>query len=541
MRPFTLFLVALSIFVQPLVAGDEPIPAFTIMVPMRDGTELPTDIYLPDMQAKGLPCILLRSTAGRKAFPWREYAHLTKLGYCVAIQDTRSAIDPEGKTIPFWADGWGVERDGYDAVEWLASSIYTNGKIGTIGFSQSGITQQMMAPTAPPSLKCQYIGVAPGSLYHYAVFNGGQFLKAQVESWMGYYARDPSHLSYMRNQPYYNAFWDAFDAIKRADQVCVPAMHYSGWYDIFVQGTIDNFTQLQEHGGDGARGKQKLVIGPWTHFWPSTMKLGDFEVPANAQQMPMEYLPQNWFAYYLKGEENNIDDLPSVMYYTMGPLDGSPSKGNVWHSAASWPPPSTQTAFYLTKDMTLTTDKQSTESEIFVYDYDPNDHVPTRGGRNLFIESGPMDQQEIESRSDVYAFTSQPLNQDTEVTGRLHAKLFISSTHADTDVIIRLCDVYPDGRSILISDAAVRTGTLKKNNTPQQVIPLNFDLWSTSLVFAKGHRIRLSVSSSNYPRYEKNHNLGILTKHNEPADVATNAIHVGGTHASHLMLPIVER
>ncbi len=229
-----------------LLIGQDLIPNETIQIPMRDGFLLPADVYLPDVNAEKLPCILLRSPAGRKAPSWQNFALLAKLGYAVVIQDTRSAVDVEGKTMPFWSDGWGKDQDGYDTVEWLAKSAYTNGKIGTVGFSALGITQLLMAPTAPPALKCQYIGVAASSLYHHGIFPGGQLLKHQVESWLGLYAKDTSVLNHVCNQPFYNYFWSHFNCLPHANRVKVPGFLYGGWYDTFIQGTIDAFVARQQ-------------------------------------------------------------------------------------------------------------------------------------------------------------------------------------------------------------------------------------------------------------------------------------------------------
>ena len=201
------FIILLVFCFFHLSAKDVPTPDLTLNIPMRDGVELTTDIYLPDPEAKNLPCILLRGPGGRQASTAICYASLAKEGYVIAIQDTRSAIDHEGKTLPYYSDGWGMHQDGYDAVQWLAKHPLTNGKIGTLGLSNMGITQLLMAPTAPPALKCQYIGVAAASLFHHAIFSGGKFLKNQVEGWLNLCAKDPSVLNFILSQPDYNDFW----------------------------------------------------------------------------------------------------------------------------------------------------------------------------------------------------------------------------------------------------------------------------------------------------------------------------------------------
>lgn len=504
-------------------------PDATIMMPMRDGTQLPTDIYLPAPEAEKLPCILIRSPTGRYTQSIHAFAPLAKLGYVVAVQETRSSLDTEGKTLPYYSDGWGEQKDGYDAVEWLAKSNYTNGKIGTLGNSALGITQLMMAPSAPPSLKAQYIMVAPASMYHHAIYPGGQLCKSQVEGWLSLHAKDPSVKAFLHNQPNYNAFWMNFDTIPMASSVKVPAIIWGGWYDTFIQGTIDSFLARQNHGGVGAKGKQKLVIGPWFHMWPTTMKLGDFEVPMAGRATPVDISPKRWFDFYLKGIQNGAETTSPVTYYVMGPFDGTPSSGNVWRQTDVWPVPAKVTSYYLAAPNRLVGEWVGLDKEhTFDYAYKANDPVPTIGGGNLFLESGPKDQRSIESRDDVIVFTSDPLPQDLEVTGRLSAKLYVSSDLPRADVAVRLTDVYPDGRSILLADGLTHSH-VEANGKPVEV---EVDLWSTSVVFAKGHRIRVSISASNYPRFEK-HQV-------EEGKVVKCKLYTGGAYRSQLLLPIVK-
>lgn len=527
------FTTLVSLF--SFVGADEIKPDKTIMVPMSDGTELTTDIYLPSPDAKNLPCILLRGPAGRHTISATRFAELAKAGYVVAIQDTRSAN--EGKCLPFYTDGWGKQQDGYEAVEWLAKHPLTNGKIGTLGLSNMGITQILMAPTAPPALKCQYIGVAAASLYHHAIFPGGQLLKNQVEGWLTLIGKEPSVLKFVVDQSDYNDFWEGLNAMKVAHRVTSPAVHQGGWYDTFIQGTIDAFVTRQEFGGPGAKGKQKLLIGPWVHRWPSSMKLGDFDVPKEGIEPPVDMGPKRWFDFYLKGIPNKAEEIPAVVYYVMGPFDGSPSSGNKWKTAESWPVPHVDTPFYLSAGNLLSENSAPKEESVVTYKHNIHDPVPTIGGRNLFIESGPMDQRPIEERKDVVVFTTPPLEEDLEVTGHILAKLVFSSDQEDTDVAVRLTDVYPDGRSILISDALSRTHRVpsKDNETTKEI---DVDLWSTSMVFAKGHRIRISITGSNFPRFEKNING---SGGNGEIAWITHRLHIGGKNPSRLILPVVRK
>lgn len=526
-----------------IVYAEEIKPTLTIMIPMRDGKELSTDLYLPSPDARGLPCILLRSPAGRDAAHWKPFAQMAHAGYVIAIQDTRSALDKEGKTLPFMADGWGKLQDGYDTVEWLANSPYTNGKIGTWGSSALGITQLLMAPSQPPHLLCQYMMMSAASLYHHCLFPGGQLLKNQVEGWLGLYAPDPGVLHYICHRPFYNEFWKQLNALDVAHHVKVPGLHIGGWFDTFLQGTLEAYVSRQNAGGEGAKGMQKLVMGPWTHFWPASQELGDFSIPEKGLQPPYDVSPKTWFDHYLKGIDNSIEKIPNVIYYVMGPFDGSPSSGNVWRTSDAWPIPATSTPFYLTENNVL----QSIlpKDGKLSYLYDPCQPMETQGGRNLFLKSGPVDHKALENRKDILVFTAPALEEDIEVTGILKAKLYFTTDQKDTDLIMHLCDVYPDGRSILISEGGYRFATMQgvKNNQkqPNQPMEAEIDLWATSIVFAKGHSIRVTVSSSNYPRYEKNMNVGLFGCHSGKFHVAHNTLYVGTKYPSHIILPIVKK
>ncbi len=541
--PLSLLFLFLILLTLQGIEAQEIKPDLTIKIPMRDGIELPTDLYLPSPEARGLPCILLRSPSGRHQPYWQGLLPLAKAGYVIAIQETRNVLDPEGKTFPFLSDGWDKLQDGYDTVEWLAKSPYTNGKIGTWGLSALGITQLLMAPTQPPHLCCQYIMFAASSLYHQGLFPGGQLLKNQTEGWLGYYARDMGILGYLSQRAFYDDFWKLFNTLEVAPRIQVPGFHLAGWYDTFLQGSLTAFKSRQEQGGEGARGKQKLVIGPWTHFWPFSEHFGDFEMPPAGKSPPWDISPKHWFDHYLKGISNGMDRAAAVTYYVMGPFDGSPSSGNIWRTSDVWPIPAVETSFYLTPDFALAPSPPQEEGKRS-YRYDPAHPIPTLGGRNLFLESGPKDQRAIETRDDVLVFTSPKLEEDCEVTGALLAKLFFSSDREDTDLVVRLSDVYPDGKSVLIAEGGARLGVLRKEKKEaklqEEPLEVEIDLWSTSLVFAKGHAIRLSISSSSYPRYEKNRNIGLVGANKGKEQVAHQTIYMGGKRASRLLLPIIK-
>ena len=554
----------------------DPVPQQTESVAMRDGVRLATDIYLPSPDAKGLPCILMRTPYGRTRYN-RETGSMAQWGYAVAIQDTRGRFDSQGKAMAFQSDGWGERQDGYDTVEWLARQPFCNGRVATVGASAMGITQNLMAPAAPPSLVCQYILVAPASLYHEASYAGGVLRKKQVEDYLRGQAH-PDALQLTLDHPQYDAHWRAYDTIPLAGRVRVPAIHYGGWFDTFSEGTIRGFVARQNHGGEGARGRQKLVMGPWTHGGPSKTEFGDFELPEAARRVPIDISARRWFDHHLMDKPNGIDTIPPIIYYVMGPMDGSPSSGNVWRTAKRWPVPTVATPFYLAADGKLTRESAPINAGRVVYTYDPADPTPTHGGRNLTLPAGPKDQRRVESRSDVVTFTTGPLTSDLEIAGRVTARVFFSTEARDIDMAVRLCDVYPDGRSILIAEGIRRLSHRaapvlepvtsrvapalepvtsrvapvlepvwlchQRSDHPatswdfvppvQEPVPpiteVEVDLWSTAIVFAKGHRIRVSISSANYPRWQANPNVG-----EKPA---RNTIYLGKDRPSRLVLPV---
>ncbi len=540
MRNFFLIFAALFLSTQGFAETEEIKPDRTIMISLRDGEELPTDLFFPkDHNGEPLPCILVRTPRSRPVSN-PIYGPMAEWGYVVAIQDTRNVVDVDGSAVPYITD----QMDGYDTVEWLANADFTNGKIGTIGKSALGITQLLMAPSAPDALKCQYITVGAPSLYHHAIYPGGQLRKIQIEGWLGDHSRNGATGELLSEHRQYDEFWNFVDSVAKADEINASAIHYGGWYDTFSQGTIDAFTSRQTKGGELAKGKQKLIMGPWTHHnSPEVRKLGDFTVPTGLEKLPDSFLAKQWFASQLKGEHNEIDEMPAVTYYVMGPFDGSPSKGNVWKTAESWPVPAEEVAFHLTPELELL-DGSTPEGEThFSYIYDRDDPTPTIGGRNLFLEAGPKDQRPLEERGDVIVFTSRPLAEDLEVTGRIKANIHFASEQLDTDLVVRLTDVYPDGRSILISDGITNINTLLSDEQKEalkkgEATEVEVDLWSTSIVFGRGHRIRVSVSSANYPRYEKALHKAFVNGKLIPS-VTKNKIFVGKDHDSRIVLPVV--
>jgi hypothetical protein len=514
------------------------------MVAMRDGTRLATDVYLPAREGS-FPVILLR-TPYNKNMGAGIGAEGTRHGYAVVIQDTRGRFASEGQNFPFEGDGWWENRwDGYDTLEWIAAQPWCNGKIGTMGGSALGITQLLLAGTGTSRLACQQIHVGAPSGYHDLAFTGGTLRKAMVENWLAATNHHPDSLKVWVSHPTYDSYWQQRDLTRRFQKVNVPALHVGGWYDIFCQGTIDAFNGYQTQGGPKARGKQKLLMGPWTHGIFQE-KVGELSFP-NAKHPPNRVDDMwRWFDHYLKGADTGIEKEAPVTYYVMGDTTDPTAPGKEWRTADRWPPSGAKKIpFYFHSDRTLSQAKPSAQAKPLTYTYDPKNPVPTQGGPQLTLKAGAWDQRAIESRSDVLVFTSEPLAEPLEVTGRVSVELWASSDCPDTDFVAKLCDVYPDGRSMNVCEgilrARFREGFDKERLLrPGNVYRFRIDLWSTSIVFNKGHRLRVHITSSNAPGWDPNPNTGAPFRANQQMQIAHNTLYIDNKRPSHILLPVME-
>ncbi len=512
-----------------------------LQLPMRDGTLLATDLYLPNTPPP-YPVLVVRTPYNKEALK-AVGEDAVRRGYAMVIQDTRGRFASQGQNLPFEGDGWWDNRtDGADTLEWVARQPWCNGKIGTLGGSALGINQMMLAGTGTRHLHAQHLVVATPNLYQ-ALFPGGVLKKALAEDWLRQQKFDPSALEWWTRHPAYDGFWQARDATRRSAQVNAPAVHVGGYYDIFAQGTIDAFVGYQTRGGRSARGKQKLLMGPWTHGVLQT-KVGDVQFP-NADKPPCTFHDAwRWFDHHLKGEPNGVDKEPTVVYYVMGAVDEPNAPGNEWRTAEQWPPlPTRATPLYLYADGRAGF-SQPTAGATRTYRYDPANPVPTLGGRELTIPAGIKDQRPIENRPDMLVFTTDPLSEPLEVVGRIKAVLWVSTNVPDTDFFVRLCDVYPDGRSYNIAEGVLRARYHRSLSRepllqPGRLYRLEIDLWSTAMVFNKGHRLRVHITSSSAPGYDPNPNTGEPLRQHTHTRVALNTVHFSPRYPSQVILPVV--
>ena len=522
-----------------------PVSERQVMAPMRDGVKLSVWLYTPPGEGPW-PVLFeqryanLRSDSTRKAA-----AELAGHGFVVALVNYRGTWDSEGKWVGYRTIGWGELQDGYDICEWLATQPWSTGKVGTFGASQGGYAQNFLAVTQPPHLVCQYMTDTGLSLFHEGYRIGGTTRPERFDA-LAKVCRNPEdNLELLREwdrHPHYDDYWEDEDCSLHFDKMNVPCFTIGSWYDFMNQGSIASFLGRQHAGGPNSRGKQQLIIGPWLHGRLNKgNRVGDLVYPENAVWAEIPHMVR-WFNHYLKGEENGVEREPAVRYYVMGAVDEPGAPGNQWRTADDWPPAATPIHAYLHEQGTLSLAPPTKNESSTSYVSDPH-HPMSIPGTSF---PGATDARAFESQSEVRTFTTAPLTEPIELTGRIRAELSVSSTAPDTDFIVRVSDVYPDGRSILIVDypwrARYRDGfDHEVLMEPGKIHEIAFDVGWLSQIFNKGHRIRVTIASTGAPLYEPNPQTGGPQTIDALGDavVATNTIHHEREHASRLVLPAI--
>lgn len=535
-------------------------------IPMRDGAKLAADLYLPSDYSKqkypgGLPTMLITTPYDRTregpAKIWREC--FLRNGYAFVAQDMRGMYASS-------AGGKGASRhgDGYDTIEWIAKQPWSNGKIGMLGYSHLGAVQYETAITTPPHFTCAIPSQAPANYYTDSYFPE-KFRKADMETLLrGQFTSRTEQLLNRRTRSR-----ESIDI----SQFNIPMIHSGGWFDFYKEGGVEMFRACQRDGGPGAKGNQKLILGPWGHGvlqeqdpgTPLTLP-GGHTFPANAKFDWEKEIWLPWFNHWLKGKQTGVMARPAVMYYLMGDVDDPKAPGNRWVTADDFPPKSTTALFYAHSDHTLKTTAPSKESDSLSYVYDPKDPVPTVGRVHARMPvNGPLDQREVEGRKDVLLFTTPKLDSPIEIVGQVLVKVWASSDQKDTDFTAKLTDVYPDGRSMIFLDSIVkgryRNTYLKEELlTPGEIYEFDIDLGYIAIALAKGHSLRLAISSSNFDRFDINPNTGepygdhalsreLMAKRlrgyeprGEPeytkAVAAKNTVFLDRKHPTHVILPV---
>lgn len=553
-------------------------------VPMRDGVVLAADVYRPADEGK-YPVIVSRTPYSTERYPssYDVPVYYARRGYVYVFQDVRGRHESEGKWEPFRND----ILDGYDTIEWAARQPWSNGKVAMQGGSYAGLVQWLAAMAKPPSLITIFPHVASTSPYHdWITLNGGWRLsfnfgwgavrqESRIMQNVGVHELEELHaINYANvlwhlplqdmqklvgrntgfyrdwiNHPNYDEYWRALSAEEQFAKLEIPVHTMGGWFDIFLQGTIRGFVGVTQKGrSELARRKSRMVIGPWGHG-PS-QKTGDLDFGPDAfveaRGGPLEL---RWFDYWLKGIDNGLDKEPPVLIFVMGL--------NKWRYENEWPPARTEyTKMYfksnghansLRGDGSLSWDLPPADSPPDRYTYHPEDPVPSLGGNNCCgtpTLTGPRDQRSIEARRDVLVYTSDFLTEDLEVTGPVKVILHASSDAPDTDFIAKLVDVYPDGRAFNVAEGILRARYRDSLSEPALLEPgriykLEIDLVATSNVFLKGHRIRVDVTSSHFPQFDRNPNTGEPFGKSSTTRPATQTIHHPREHASHVLLPVI--
>lgn len=514
----------------------------TQMVPMRDGVKLATDVYVPEGTGPW-PVIFLR-------FPYNKGLgagvgpEANRKGYVFVAQDTRGRFASEGENLPFDADGQADGKwDGYDSAEWIAKQPWCNGRIGTWGGSAGAITQYFLAGTGQSNIVSQHLTVGTTSLFRESIYRGGIFRKAMVEDWIRSTKFASNALELWTTNYPFTSYWKQREAVGHYDRINAAGVHIGGWFDIFAQATVDAFLGYQEKAGPGARQHQKLVMGPWTHGVLQD-KAGDLTFPGGKKPPGDIHDSWKWFAATLKGEANGITELPAVTYYVMGAAGEEGAPGNTWRTASAWPPVATQPrTLHLRPDRSAAFDAPGTAGSL-QYTSDPANPVPSLGGYELTIPAGPKDQRSIESRPDLLVFTTEPLEAPLEVTGNILARMRLRCSTPDTDLVVRVCDVYPDGRSMGICEGALRLrfrDGLEQPRwiTPGEIVTASVNAWPTSMIFNKGHRLRVHVASSSAPALEPNRQNSDAPRTGEPRTATITLLL--GQGGSELILPVATK
>ncbi len=509
------------------------------MWPMRDGVRLSTTVYRPVTLNKS-PVVIMRTpylkdTAGDDGTG----AAWVQQGYVFIIQNTRGRFSSEGEDGIFRDDGWGLHQDGYDTVERAGTSSWSNGNVALYGASASAITGEMAAGASPPHLEAEILFVGSNDCYEQLFFEGGTLRSELIENWLRAQGQYDDEMPRFAAHPTDDSFWEQYDALARAPQVNVPAVFIGGWYDILSKGTLDGFVARQTLGGPQCRGENFLWMGPWTHGGLFSTAQGQLTYPASAADPSAWTLVLQFLDHHLRGGPRPA--YAAVTYYRMGPTDAPSPAWNQYVTASSWPPAAGQRPMYLHADGSMSL---SPRFDYWFFDYysDPANPVPTIGGPNLNIAAGPFDQQAIEARPDTIEFQTAPMVTPMEITGNVKARLYVQSDSPDFDLCVRMTDVYPDGRSMLVLDG-VRRARFRNGYKTEQLVPyaeltpIEVDLLSTSIVIAPGHRLRISISGSNSPRFDVNPNTGEPFRQNTSTHKSLTRVWVAGWAPSALLLP----
>ncbi len=551
-------------------------------VPMRDGVKLYADVYLPRAEGK-YPVLVVRTPYGVQ----RDGVHETMIkfaqhGYAAVMNDVRGRYESEGKWEPFRDES----KDGYDTIQWAAKQSWSNGKVATQGGSYLGHVQWAAGKLQPPNLVAMFPALASTNIYRdWITLNGAWRLsfnygwgvvrmpnRIMLPQYFHSETYSPPELKYETilkhlplkdgdlqsagyavqhyrdwvAHPDYDAYWKAISDEESFSKYNVPVHTSGGWFDIFLQGTINGFVGVRKHGAnEKTRRESRMIIGAWGHG--PTQKYGDVDFgPANNRvQFDTE---SKWFDHYLQGKDTGIDREPPIELFYMGV--------NQWQHEQDWPIPGTKfTPMYIASGGAANTASGNGTLSLKApngaandgYNYDPNDPVPTLGGNNCCgtpTLAGPKDQRPLAARKDILVYNSEPMTEPMAIAGPVKMKLFASTDGPDTDWVVKLIDVAPNGFAFNVCEGILRARYRNGVDKPAllkagEVYEFEVDLVGTANVFLPGHRIRVDITSSHFPQFDRNPNTGEPFGSSAKVRVAKQTIFHTAGRASHILLPVV--
>ena len=551
---------------------------------MRDRVHLATTVYLP-AEGDSFPVVLVRMAYNRQGFSYLA-KEFTSRGMALVVQDTRGRYGSEGHFYPFDNE----KNDGLDTLDWLAEQPWCNGSVGMFGDSYMGAVQFAVAPHNHPILKALNPRFIPGDTWQHGYYFDGVYSLGLTFSWLVLEVNSPVTESYLlplydipgvlrqlplgtldekmgcqpspafRNLLKHESIdehWDAWRWRHTLDKTTVPMLMTGGWYDYYAGDAFLNFAVLQSAPDPQVAASHRIIVGPWTHGirWTppgETFKMGEFDFGTEAAKEDDHNI--RWLECLLKGGKSEDFQAAPIRIFVMGE--------NIWRDEWEWPLARTHfTPYYLQGDGArtegvLSLDTPGDESPD-KYIYDPDNPVPTTGGNHSVGDYnpglydiwlvGPYEQSRVETRDDVLVYTTEILKQDMEVTGPVIVKLFAASSAPDTDWVARLCDVYPDGKSFNITEGVIRAVFQERDwqnpklIEPHKIYEYTIDLQATSNVFKAGHRIRVQITSSNFPLWARNLNKGEPIATAVEFQSAQQTIYHDAEHPSHIILPLIPR
>jgi uncharacterized protein len=552
-------------------------------VKMRDGVALAADIFRPAGEGR-YPVLLVRTPYDRtgEGDSCRDAA---EHGYVCITQDTRGRYSSDGEWYPFRNEA----NDGYDTIEWAAALPYSSGQVGMFGESYVGATQWLAATSHPPHLVAIQPSLTASDYHDGWVYQGGAFELWFDQSWTSILAAETSRSRALKNipakkwneqlpesdfpvlqldrpvdlapyyfdwlfHPDYDSYWKALSIEEHYADLPVAARHVAGWYDVFLRGVLRNYVGMRTHAATPwARDHQELIIGPWVHDAEMNGKAGSLDFGSTAL-FDRDQTILGWYDRVFK----KTDDTPAkrVRIFVMGI--------NRWREEDDWPLPRTAfTRYYLNSSghanssagdgnlgPAIPSGNISGPQNFDAFLYDPANPVPTHGGGlccshdQVQDPSGAFDQSEIEKRNDILVYTTSAFDKDFEVTGPLTAEIYVSTSAVDTDITAKLVDVWPNGFAQNLADGVQRLRYRNSADKPELLEPgkiykVTVDVGATSNVFRAGHRLRLEISSSNFPRFDRNLNTAESPEHGSKFVKAENRIYHDAGHPSAIVLPVI--